>query len=377
MSAISTLSIQGFKSIRKLDSLELRPLNVLIGPNGAGKSNFISFFRMLSELIEGRLEFWVQKLGGADRIFSFGVKETPNLSFEIYFGDHGYSVTFEASFNDNMIIHSENFFNKNNQLHINRIRNKIVMHGNNNTAIPGSKVGTDLNIYHSEIEKIVNLFNNSVTGWKIFHFHDTSETAGMRRFGSLHDQSSLRSDGSNLAAYLWLLRESHPDVYAMIRKTVTLAAPFFDDFVLNPRQLPTGEEQIQLLWRQKGSDYPLWPSQLSDGTLRFICLVTALSQPEPPSTILIDEPELGLHPYAITLLGALLRIASKRMQVIVSTQSVPLIDEFSIDDLLIVEREEGNTVFRRHTQASFAAWLESYSVGDLWMKNLLGGRPRA
>lgn len=359
MSAISSLKIQGFKSIRNLD-LELRNLNVLIGPNGAGKSNFISFFRMFSELIEGRLQHWVQKQGGVDRIFSFGIKETEKLFFEIIFNNQGYHVILVPTVDGELTFYGESFLE-------NQGGNNFVAYPSlNETVLKNEKYIDFLKIYY-----------NAMSRWKIYHFHDTSEFAGMRRLSSLHDQASLRGDGSNLAAYLFHLRESHPDVYAMIRKTVTLAAPFFDDFVLNPRQLPTGEEQIQLLWRQKGSDYPLWPSQLSDGTLRFICLVTALSQPEAPSTILIDEPELGLHPYAITLLGALMRMASQRMQVIVSTQSVPLINEFSINDLLIVEREEGNTVFRRHTQESFSAWLESYSVGDLWMKNLLGGRPRA
>ncbi|MBF0340901.1 MAG: AAA family ATPase [Magnetococcales bacterium] len=219
--------------------------------------------------------------------------------------------------------------------------------------------------------------NRSLPSWKVFHFHDTSETAGIRRAGALHDQEYLRPDGANQAAFLFWLHTHHPDIYAMIRKTVALAMPFFDDFVLRPRSLALGEEQIQLLWRQKGSDYPLWPSQLSDGSLRFIALTTALLQPAPPATILIDEPELGLHPYAITLLGSLLRGASERMQVIVSTQSLPLINEFAIEDLLIVEREEGNTVFRRHTEERVASWLEEYSVGDLWMKNLLGGRPQS
>ncbi|MEO5346216.1 MAG: AAA family ATPase [Magnetococcus sp. YQC-9] len=371
---ISTLSIQGFKSIRQLDKLELRPLNVLIGPNGAGKSNFISFFRMLSELIEGRLQFWVHKQGGADRIVWFGVKQSPQLSFKICFGLNDYQVKLESTvegefvFNFEIFTHSSTF-------------EKALSHqnsGHKESTTIGYLLSLKSKNTTSNKNKIIDTCCNTLTGWKTFHFHDTGETAGMRRFGSLHDQTSLRPDGSNLAAYLWQLREFHPDVYTMIRKTVTLATPFFDDFVLNPRQLPTGEEQIQLLWRQKGSDYPFWPSQLSDGTLRFICLVTALSQPNltPSTTILIDEPELGLHPYAITLLGALLRKASKRMQVIVATQSVHLIDEFSIDDLLIVEREEGNTEFRRHTAESFATWLESYTVGDLWMKNLLGGRPR-
>lgn len=145
--------------------------------------------------------------------------------------------------------------------------------------------------------------------------------------------------------------------------------------MLKPQSLPTEEEQIRLLWRQQDSDYPFWPSQLSDGSIRFICLVTALLQPDPPSTIIIDEPELGLHPYAITLLASLLRSASKRMQVIASTQSVPLVNEFSIDDLVVVERDKSATIFKRFEEDEFKIWLEDYSVGELWEKNVLGGRP--
>jgi predicted ATPase len=216
----------------------------------------------------------------------------------------------------------------------------------------------------------------SISSWKVFHFHDTSETAGMKRLGSLQDNEYLRPDASNLAAFLCKLSNESPDVFGQIVKTIRLAIPFFDDFVLKPTKLKTQEQQIRLLWRQKDSDYSLWPSQLSDGSIRFVCLVTALLQPDPPSTIIIDEPELGLHPYAITLLGSLLRSASTRMQVIVSTQSVPLVNEFSIDDLIIVERELGATVFNRYAEEDFKTWLEDYSVGELWEKNILGGRPR-
>jgi predicted ATPase len=210
---------------------------------------------------------------------------------------------------------------------------------------------------------------------KSFHFHDTSDTAGVKRLGALHDNESLRPDASNLAAFLYKLANEHAAIYERIRQVVTLAIPFFDDFVLQPRMLPTEEGQIRLLWRQKGSDYSLWPGQLSDGSIRFICLATALLQPDPPSTIIIDEPELGLHPYAITLLGSLIRSVSSRTQVIISTQSVPLLNEFSLDDLIVVEREEGASVFKRLNQDAFATWLSDYSIGELWEKNILGGRP--
>lgn len=192
---------------------------------------------------------------------------------------------------------------------------------------------------------------------------------------AVHDDAALRQDGSNLAAFLLKLKSRHSDEYEQIRKAIQLVIPFFDDFHLQPRALTSGEQQVNLIWKQRDSDYPFWPSQLSDGSIWFICLATALLQPDSPSTIIIDEPELGLHPYAITLLGSLLKSASKRMQVIVSTQSVPLVNQFSIDDLIIVEREEGASVFKRHNEIHYQQWLEDYSVGELWEKNILGGRP--
>ena len=227
----------------------------------------------------------------------------------------------------------------------------------------------------SEKGQVADYCYSSISSWKVYHFHDTSDTAGVKRLGSLHDNEYLRSDASNLAAFLYGLKNEHPMIYSQIRKITRLAIPFFDNFVLKPQTLPSEEQQIRLLWRQKDSDYAFWPNQLSDGSIRFICLVTALLQPDPPSTIIIDEPELGLHPYAISLLGSILRSASNRMQLIVSTQSVPLVNEFSIDDLIIVEREHGETVFKPINEKDFKAWLEEYTVGELWEKNILGGRP--
>lgn len=365
MSAINTLSIAGFRSIRKLDNLRLSNLNVLIGANGSGKSNFVAYFRMLSELVEGRLQVWVSKQGGADRVLSYGIKETSSLSTSIRFGANGYDIELEPTLEGGFTFTSEMLYFK------------------------GPYYGTtrpNLGAGHSESKlkhekergfskKVAGFCFDAILGWKVYHFHDTSDTAGVKRQSSVHDNDFLRMDASNLAAFLLRLKGEFPTVYQQIRKTVRLAVPFFDDFVLKPTTLPTEEQQVRLLWKQKDSDYALWPSQLSDGSLRFICLVTVLLQPNPPSTIIIDEPELGLHPYAITLLGALLRSASTRTQVIVSTQSVALLNEFEIDDLIVVDREDGGSVFKRLDEAEFATWLEDYTLGELWQKNILGGRP--
>ncbi|MEZ8025429.1 AAA family ATPase [Vibrio sp. 1F255] len=365
MSKIDRLTIKGFKSIRDLDKLQLNKLNVLIGANGVGKSNFVSYFRMLHELVEGRLQVWTSKQGGADRIVSYGVKETESLQTVIRFGDNGYLAELSPTAEDAFTFTKEQLY------------------------FDGPYYGVtkpDLGSGHKESNlkkemsggtsaSVASFCYAAISGWKVFHFHDTSDTAAVKRVGAVHDNESLRSDAANLTAYLFKLQRDNPEVYAQICKTVRLAVPFFDDFVLKPTQLSSGEEQIRLLWKQSDSDYPLWPSQLSDGSLRFICLVTALLQPNPPSTIIIDEPELGLHPYAITLLGALLRSASKRMQVIVSTQSVPLLNEFDLADLIVVERDNGASTFKRLDAEKFESWLDDYSVGELWEKNIIGGRP--
>ncbi|MBF0459810.1 MAG: AAA family ATPase [Magnetococcales bacterium] len=361
---ISTLSIKGFKSIQGLDSLVLGNLNVLIGSNGAGKSNFISFFIMLRELIEQRLQLWTTKQGGADRIVTFGVKQTSQFEFSIRFGLNGYEAVLEPTVEGGFVFATEQLYCKG------------PLQGPTRPNLGNGHGESQLKIERTH-DVVAEYCYRSISRWTIFHFHDTSETAGVKRWGALHDDERLRPDASNLAAFLYRLKEEFPDIYQQIRKTVCLAVPFFDDFILTPRDLPSGEQQIRLLWQQKASDYTLWPSQISDGALRFICLATALLQPDPPSTIIIDEPELGLHPHAIALLGSLLRSASKRMQVIVATQSVFLVNEFSIDSLIIVERKQGVTRLTRHKEEAFASWLEEYSVGELWAKKILDESPRS
>jgi predicted ATPase len=367
--ALGTLTIKGFKSIQNLERFRLNHLNVLIGANGAGKSNFVSYFRMLGEMVEGHLQTWTAKQGSADRIVSFGVKETNKIESSLSFGDNSYQFKLEPTLEGSFTFASEKLFyySPYNQTYETNLGS-----GHKEAKLKA----------HKELDSNLGKLRapsycyDSISSWKVYHFHDTSDTAGVKRLCAVHDNEYLRPDASNLAAFLFRLSNESPNVYEQIRKTVRLAIPFFDNFVLRPIKLETEEEQIRLLWSQTDSDYALWPSQLSDGSIRFICLVTALLQTNAPSTIIIDEPELGLHPYAITLLGALLRSASKRMQVIVSTQSVPLVNEFSINNLIIVEREQGATVFKRYKEDEFKSWLEEYSVGELWEKNILGGRPR-
>ena len=166
-----------------------------------------------------------------------------------------------------------------------------------------------------------------------------------------------------------------PTSYDMIVRTVRLVAPFFDDFVLEPQAL--NEDTIRLVWRHRGSDAFFGASSLSDGTLRFIALATLLLQPASlqPSVILLDEPELGLHPYAITVFCSLVKQCSVDKQIVLATQSPLIVDQFEPEDVLVADRVAGRTEIRRLEQDRLGEWLQDYSLGELWQKNEFGGRP--
>lgn len=367
---IKTITIDGFKSIRKLEKFDLRPLNVLIGPNGAGKSNFVSFFRLLRELVEQRLQLAVRTLeGGADGCLYMGPKATKEFSATILFGKNGYKFALRPA-TDNQLVFAEettmfsgDFADDETSLGS----------GHREARLKDFKDSPGVRSAHG----VPHFVYRSISSWVVYHFHDTSSTAGVRREQQINDNAVLRADAENLAAFLFRIRKTNPGSYSRIRDVIRLAAPFFDDFHLRP--VPTAPDRIQLEWFQRDSDYPFQAHQLSDGTLRFICLATALLQPVRPATMLFDEPELGLHPYALTLLGNLFQQISNDgwTQLIISTQSAALLSEFEPEDVIVVERDQGQSVFRRLESAQLSMWLQDYSLGELWQKNVLGARPHA
>jgi predicted ATPase len=351
---LSRIVLRGFKSIQECD-LELKELNVLIGPNGAGKSNLIGFFSLIQQMLEGKLQLYVSKQGGPDSLLHFGRKKTEKLSAELYFGNNGYKFTLEPTQDNRMMFGEESLW-------WNMSGDKRVGSGHFETKVESHKSG------------IKQYTVPAMKSWRLYHFHDTSESALVKQRHGINDNVYLRPDARNLAAVLYRLQKNFPQQYQRIIRLIQFIAPFFGDFCLRPNT--DNPEYIELEWTEKGEDKPFKAHQLSDGTLRFICLATVLNQPEEflPETILIDEPELGLHPGAIGFLASMLRSTSKQRQVIVSTQSVTLVNGISIDDLIVVDRKQGLTVFQRHDEQQFKEWLKEYTVGDLWEKNLLRGR---
>ena len=368
MNYLHRMSLSGYKSIRQMEDLEFTPLNVLIGANGAGKSNLISFFKMLNFSMTNSLKEYVARAGYANSILYRGAQVTKQITATLSFrrsqGHNVYELVLTHS--DNNLIFTEE---------------AVTWHKDGYPTPKRTPLGvgvdrTLLNDAARRKDDTVKEVRGLLTSARVYQFHDTSPTSPLRSKWRLDDNRYLFDHGGNLAPVLYYLRERQRATYDLIVSMIRLAAPFFEDFALEPDRL--NPSVIDLRWRERESSYELGPHQISDGTLRFIALVTLLCQPtkELPQMMIIDEPELGLHPAAIGILGELIKAASASVQVFVSTQSVTLVNQMGIEDVMVAEREGGQSVFRRLNATELEPWLDDYGTGELWEKNLLGGRPR-
>jgi predicted ATPase len=362
------VTLNGFKSINAMD-LELRRLNVLIGANGAGKSNLVSFFKMLNEMMAGRLQQFIGTTGRAQSLLYFGPKVTPQMEARLEFEvDNAVDTYFMRLFHaagDTLVFAEESL----SFLKAGFLRPKLVPLGSGHEE---TRIGQEAD----NGDPTAKVFRHLLNHCRVYHFHDTSPTARVRQYCYIGDNRWLMPDAGNLAALLLRLREENGGtVYKRIVTTVRLIAPFFDDFVLEPSG--PSKKDIILNWSDKGSDQVFGPHQLSDGTLRAMCLVTLLMQPEEelPELIVVDEPELGLHPYALNMVAALFKKASHHTQVLISTQSSSFLDNFESEDIIIVNRERNESQFTRPDAKKLEAWLDEYSLGEVWEKNVIGGGP--
>lgn len=371
--AIQHVEIKGFKSIRNA-TVELKPTNILIGANGAGKSNFVSFFAFAVASLDGALDSFVNLHGGATAFLHNGAKQTKHIfwRFDVESDEGSGSLAQELSFKAPDSLAS---------IPVRSAQHDGSSGGtmfiNDSFAICAAKG-------HPQADRI---FNGIRDGIAVYHFHDTSINGPLR--GPADITATLRLDGagSNLSAVLFSYEQSDKrrkrtsstkpyssSTLERITRTVRKFFPGFDRFVLVPE---ADEQRILLRWRHRESNHIYGPHQFSDGTLRAIALITLLLQPKEdlPNLIVIDEPELGLHPMGIELIAGLIHAASLNCRIIVSTQSTTLLDFFEPEQVVVVEAEKGASRFRRLSRSELSRWLKSYSLSELWRKNVVGGSP--
>ncbi len=351
------IKIKGYKSIRDLE-IDLDMITLLIGSNGVGKSNFISFFKLVNNIYEQRLQQYSRK-NGVESLLHFGSKNTNYIEGHLKFGDNAYNFELEPTESDTLYIVQEDsiYFpnNRNTSFYNKNLQESLIKNSNN---------------YRD------NYLREHLETLKIYHFHDTSSASPLRTPANINDNRTLKENGDNLAAYLYYLQEKHPKSFKRIEKTIASIAPFFERFNLEPDRLD--ETRIKLIWNEV--DHPdtyFDANHLSDGSLRFMALTTLLLQPDLPRIIIIDEPELGLHPVAVNKLAGLIKsAAAKGCQVIVSTQSVNLLNNFEPQNIITVDKVDNQSSFDRLHDNDLDKWLEDYSMGELWTKSIIKGQPQ-
>jgi len=365
---LKRLKIEGFRSIAS-EEISFSDLDVLIGPNGAGKSNLIGFLRMIGFMLssESGLSLYVGRAGGASALLHDGPKVTREIAAEIVIetsaGVNQYAFRLEMATGDALIFAEEKFrFSRGDH-----DTEQTWLHFGSGHNVPGLFQVSD-----DQTRKTQRTVLNLLRGLAVFQFHDTSAESPLKRKSQVDGGRYLRGDGGNLAPFLLHMRETSPAYYLRIVKTIRLFAPFFDDFVIEEDQ-----GYALLRWREVGSDEVFGPGQISDGTLRAMALVTLLLQPiaAMPPVIIVDEPELGLHPAGLQIIIGLFKAAAHARQCIIATQSPAFLRALDPENVIVVERGGRSSSFRRLDLAKLAAWLDDYDLADLWDMNLLGGRP--
>jgi predicted ATPase len=353
------IEIQGYKSIKQLN-LELRAVNIFIGANGSGKSNFLSFFDLLKNMYRQNLQEYVILRGGADRFLHNGSKETEDISVKIWFPTNGYFFNLKAGVED-FIITNEGLLNK------------------KDTIITSASVHRKSYLTESNLRnytEIASDIKNFMSELQRYHFHDTGEKSPFNKDSNIdNDRFFLYDRGQNIAALLFSICKEHPVSYQLIVKTIQSIAPYFLDFFL----YPDSYGNIRLRWQSRHCSMIYGVNDLSDGTLRFIALTVLFMQPNLPQTIIIDEPELGLHPAAIAKLSGMVQsAAAKGCQIIAATQSTDLIAHFTPEDIVTVDQTGGASVFQRLNSETLRHWLEEYTIDDLWKRNIINsGQPNS
>ena len=364
---LKSVEIKGFKSIpfQHPLTLEFGNINILLGANGAGKSNIVSFFKMLGYMMSGSLQRYVAEYGTNQKFLFYGAKKTPTMTASLCFEAAScidvYSFSLTNAVPDRLILSSEEIEWQ--QKSKERPFKKQLKSDFYESALVYSKDKT---------ETAIRLLLGSC---KVYQFSDSSNASPMRQSSTVESARYLQSEANNLASFLYYLKNSYPDSFRRITEYVRGVVPQFNEFYLEPVR-----GYISLQWTDNSpNDYVLSADQLSDGSIRFICLATLLLQPAEtmPFVIIIDEPELGLHPYALDQLNEMVKDASKHAQIIIATQSVAVIDGFSADDIIVVEQDGSiqGTRAKRLSEEDYKDWLGEYTLSELWHKNIIGGRP--
>ena len=369
---IDRIRITGFRSLADVEA-KLPRLAVLIGANGSGKSNFIRFFELMHCMASRRLGEFVVRQGGADDQLFGGSKRTSRINATVTAATGNTRVEYEFSLRrahpDNLVVTKE-LFRKAGPL------SGIPLEFSAD-AFSRPRFEAKLGEFRyaarvSNRDSMGAAFATILQRMHVFQFHDTSDSSRLKQRWDAEDNNMLRGDAANIAAILLRLERDHWHRFDRVSRHIRRILPVFDRF-----QIEESYGKVMLRWKTRGTDKTFGPHLTSDGSLRFFALVTLLNLPSEmlPAVLLIDEPELGLHPVAMELIAHMIMRVANDCQVILATQSPYLVNCFGLDQTVVLDILSDRTEIHALTKNDYERRLQEYSPADLWHKNLLGGRP--
>ncbi len=373
---VESIRIQGFRSLKDVHLSDLGPLVAMIGPNGCGKSNVIRLFEMMWAMLGfRRLASFVGRYGGGDDQLFNGSKETPKIDVEVtlQIGQtdfYDYRFGLEYGNNDRLLMSRESY-------RLRKTKQQKVNWNHIESSMGSTEAGL-IDIGHKPYPETINsrVANNisQVLGRiRVYQFHDTSIDSGFKKLCDFRDHNYLAADGRNLAAVLFRLEREDRRRYDAICRYIGRVLPEFDRF-----NLQVVQDKVALRWVSKNASKTFGAHLTSDGSLRLFALITLLNLPSDmlPTIVFLDEPELGLHPTGIALIGGMIKSLSSKKQILVATQSPILIDTFRLDEVIVLEADKNGSQTQTLNSDEYKDWLdEGFLPGELWQKNLFGGLP--
>lgn len=357
------------------EEIELLPLNLIVGQNASGKSNLVEIISLLRSLTQDKgLADFISKKGGISEWIWKGLSTKPNSGIKVYLNNKEYQIEFREVSQTLLIVEeSINWLEG-------KYKGKFLRRKSSVKDFFGQPKSIFSNISEENIEHNFNssdfrfgVGDNIRIAFSSFVAYtdlQTNRSSEMRK-PQLPDAPNhfLEEDGSNLALVLNDL-EHRGDRKDQIIENLKRVNPLIKDYSI---RILGGT--VQLFIREEGLEKPISAMRLSDGTLRYLCLLAILCHPEPPPLICIEEPEVGLHPDILPTIAELMKEASQRTQLIVTTHSDILVSAFSDmpEAVLVCEKDENGTYFKRLEAEKLKVWLEEYTLGEAWLRGAFGG----
>lgn len=369
---IESVQIEGFRSLREVTFRPNPGVTVLVGPNGAGKSNLLHFFHLLRSMVPlQRLGRFVAFEGGANDQLFHGRHRTPEMKGEISIrtgaGRNEYAFTLNRGRRDQFFFAEERYRFSHPEDGAD-VEWRHLGSGHDETRLLEAAQPSE-DARHRGAARTITDFLQAVTSYQ---FQDTSKNSPFTNRCHVTDSFRLWPNGGNLAAVLYRMQREDERRYEELCGQIGWIFPVFERFAIEEEN-----EYVILRWRARNSDQIIGAHLTSDGALRFFALMALLILPSTqlPNVILLDEPELGLHPEAIALVAGMIRSLATERQIVIATQSPLLVDEFGLEDLRVLDLKDGETVMKSVNPDEYRVWLDDYGAGGLWMTNLLGGNP--